>query len=368
MFFKKARALIQVLRIVPLLCASLCFAGTPVGQWKDGIFVASWPFLLNTYTYKVWLPSGYGASVLSGAKMPVLLLLHGCTSNPENMAEVSRMNDIADREGFIVVYPKEPVVRNPMGCWNFYNPENQARNSGEAGAIHGILQEVMASYRSVVDRQRVYVAGISAGGGMTAIMAACYPDVFAAAAIHSGGMYKAATGPISDIAVLPFGSIFDPDMRGQDAWECGGKLRRQVPMLVFHGTTDIVVNPKNGRQAAQQFVQTNDLADDARDNDSVPYQNPAGQVSYDDGYKRNKPSSTESIAETPEKRAYKKETYMSSDNSKVLVQMYTIEGMNHAWSGGKPGMAFSDPKGPDASQISWDFFKAYTLDGNITSR
>ena len=141
-----------------------------------------------------------------------------------------------------------------------------------------------------------------------------------------------------------------------------------MPLLVFHGTADAVVNPKNGKQVAQQFVQLDDIADDARDNDSVPFQSPAGQVSYDDGFKRNLPSSTESIAGTADKHAYRKENYLSADKTKILVQMYTIDGMNHAWSGGKPGMLFSDPQGPDASRITWDFFKAYTLDGNVAPR
>lgn len=369
MSLNRTRHLIRLLLAAPLLFPSLCFAGAAAaGQWKDGLYIAGWPFLLNTYAYKVWLPSGYDASLLAGRKLPVMLLLHGCTSDPENMAEVSRMNELADQEGFIVVYPRQPILRNPMRCWNFYQPENQARDSGEPGAIQAILQEAMSAHARVVDRNRVYVAGISAGGAMTATMAACYPEVFAAAAVHSGGMYKAATDPLHGLETLLTGSSADPDVRGQDAWECGGRQARLMPLLVFHGTADAVVNPKNGKQVAQQFVQLDDIADDARDNDSVPFQSPAGQVSYDDGFKRNLPSSTESIAGTADKHAYRKENYLSADKTKILVQMYTIDGMNHAWSGGKPGMLFSDPQGPDASRITWDFFKAYTLDGNVAPR
>lgn len=307
-------------------------AATPswAGQWEFGLYAS----LAGSREYQVWLPSGYTGNT----PLPVVLMLHGCGSEPNSMAAVSRYNTLADSEGFIVVYPRQNVSVNPMRCWNFMAPLNQQRGAGEPGMLMGIMNKVKNKYS--VDASRVYVTGISAGGAMASIMAACYSDVFAAVMVHSGGMYKGATGLVTAADSLVNGSSFDPKVRGKDAWQCSGSAQRLMPTMVFHGTADIVVNPVNGEQTIEQFLQTNDYGDDGLDNDSVRYRA--------DSITRHS---------VPYGRSYSVETYLA--HGAVIAQKYTVEGMNHAWSGGPPGWPFSDELGPDATGISWQFFKQY---------
>ena len=311
-------------------CCLLAAMPATAGQWDFGLYASLW----GSREYQVWLPTNYQ----SGTPLPVVLMLHGCASEPNSMAAVSRYNELADRENFIVVYPRQNVTANPMRCWNFMLPLNQERGTGEPAVFMGILNKVKSKYS--VDERRVYVTGISAGGAMASIMAACYSDVFAAVMVHSGGMYKGATGLVTAADSLFNGSAFDPRVRGKDAWRCSGSPRRLMPTMVFHGTADIVVNPINGEQTIEQFLKTSDYGDDGLDNDSVRYR-------------------ADSIVRqtVPYGRSYTIDTYIS--NGIVVAQKYTVEGMNHAWSGGPPGWPFSDELGPDATTISWNFFKNY---------
>lgn len=217
-----------------LATAASAFAAGPAGHWDVGLFGN----IFGAREYQVWVPAGYDAT----QPLPVLLVLHGCVTGPNLMGEASGFNDVADTEGFLVVYPRQNVTANPARCWNWQLPINQARGSGEASILAGIVDQVKGSYS--VDPRRVYVTGISAGGAMTSIMLACYSDVFAAGAIHSGGMYKGATTVSGSAYALLAGSIYSPDSNGRLAWQCSGSpTPRPIPVLVFHGTADSTVNP-----------------------------------------------------------------------------------------------------------------------------
>ena len=305
------------------------FAAGSAGHWDFGIYGN----LFGSREYQVWVPAGYEET----KPLPVLLVLHGCVNGPNLMGEASGFNDVADVEGFIVVYPRQNVTSNPTRCWNWQLPINQARGSGEASILAGVVDAVKAAY--AVDPRRVYVTGISAGGAMTSIMLACYSDVFAAGAIHSGGMYKGATTVSGSAYALLAGSIYSPESNGKLAWQCSGSPSpRPLPVLVFHGSADATVNPVNGQQAVRQFLQTNDLADDGLDNDSVKYV----------------PTST-IAGQVPGGRAYTIKNY--TYGGKTLVQDYLVHGMGHAWSGSTSGLPFTDPQGPDATLITWLFLK-----------
>ncbi|HGM5035228.1 TPA: PHB depolymerase family esterase [Stenotrophomonas maltophilia] len=322
--------------ILLVLCAWLATVGSavaagPAGHWDIGLYGN----LFGAREYQVWVPAGYDDS----QPLPLLLVLHGCVNGPNLMGEASGFNEVADTEGFIVVYPRQNVTSNPARCWNWQLPINQARGSGEASILAGIVDKVKAGYS--VDPRRVYVTGISAGGAMTSIMLGCYSDVFAAGAIHSGGMFKGATTISGSAYALLAGSIYSPDSNGRLAWQCSGSPSpRPLPVLVFHGSADLTVNPVNGQQTVRQFLQTNDLADDGLDNDSVKYV----------------PTSTYH-GQVPAGRAYTVDTY--AYGGRTLVQHYVVQGMGHAWSGSQSGLPFTDPEGPDATLITWLFLKDY---------
>src|SRR5918992_4004792 len=182
----------------------------------------------GTRGYKVYLPAGY-----SGQAFPLVVMLHGCKQTPDDFAVGTRMNELADELGFVVVYPAQAWTANYSKCWNWFRPRDQQRDNGEPSLIAGITQQVITRYR--IDRRRVYVAGLSAGGAMAAIMAATYPDLFAAAGIHSGLPYASARDAVSAIAA----------MRGARA-DAGALLAPLVPTIVFHGDQDATVHHRNG--------------------------------------------------------------------------------------------------------------------------
>ena len=317
-------------QLILMVASLLAAAPASAGHWEFGVHGNVW----GAREYQVWLPTDYAA----GTALPVVLMLHGCASEPNSMAAVSRYNELADREHFIVVYPRQNASANPTRCWNFMLASNQARGMGEPSILLGILDQVKGRYS--VDPARAYVTGISAGGAMASIMAACYSDVFAAVMVHSGGMYKGAIGFLTAADSLLHGSAFDPKARGRDAWQCSGSPRRLMPALVFHGTADSVVHPANGDQTVEQFLQTSDYGDDGRDNDSVPYR-----------------ASAIARATVPYGHSYVVESYLAQ--GALVAQKYTVADMNHAWSGGPPLWPFSDELGPDATGISWNFFKQF---------
>jgi poly(hydroxyalkanoate) depolymerase family esterase len=293
-------------------------ASAPAGEGRDAL------------TYKLYVPGSYRSTPL-----PLVVMLHGCLQSPESFAESTRMNGYAETGQFLVLYPAQNLSANPTRCWNWFLPKNQARDSGEPAQIVATVNEVAHQY--AVDRKRVYVAGLSAGASMSAILAACYPDIFAGAAIHDGTMYKAATNFVGAEKVMLTGKMPDPRALAVDAWSCGGKRQLLVPVMILHGEGDNVVHRNNGELIVRQFSKLNDLADDGQENSSTPQQPTIEQGKVRSGY------------------AYTVSHY--SYRGLPLIEYYQIAEMGHAWSGGKDDLLFSDAKGPNASLLIWDFFK-----------
>jgi poly(hydroxyalkanoate) depolymerase family esterase len=286
--------------------------------------------------YLVYTPAQYQ----SGTATPLLVLLHGCMQDPYILEAASGMRTLADANNFLLVYPQQNYLSSPHRCWNWYDKRNQHRGSGEPSLITGIVTQVQQEYS--VDAERIYVAGISSGGAMTSVLASCYPDLFAAAAVHSGMAYESANSIFQAFIAPLQGNQVPPDIAGRDAYQCSGTENALIPILVLHGTTDSIVVPINGEHTLEQFAQTNDFADDGNDNNSVRAEatnTTTGQV--ENGY-----------------------TYTIEDfdyGSDRLMQRYTVDGLWHMWSGGTGVYPLSDPKGPNASEIIWDFFSAYRL-------
>jgi poly(hydroxyalkanoate) depolymerase family esterase len=284
--------------------------------------------------YLVYQPASSDANT----EMPLVMMLHGCTQDPYLLDAASGMREIADANGFMLVYPQQNASASPHRCWNWYDTLNQQRTTGEPALLMGIISEVRQNYP--VDESRIYVTGISAGGAMTSILASCYPDVFAAAAVHSGMAYKASKSVIEAIIAPFFGSQTEPNVAGQAAYNCSSRANETIPVLVLHGTADTVVFPVNNGDTLEEFAQLNDLQDDGQDNDSVqaePGNSQSQQV--EGGY------------------PYTIEDYAS--NGEMLMQSYVIDGLGHMWSGGTGIYPLSDPKSPNASQIFWDFMSDY---------
>jgi poly(hydroxyalkanoate) depolymerase family esterase len=304
------------------------------GQWITGAYGE---LAHGSRNYRAWLPNGWAP----GQHRPVVMVLHGCDSDPLAMANTTRFNELADREGFIALYPEEPtLLLTPGRCWGHYHTWNQQRNNGEPKLLVGMIGQLAVNVG--IDLSRIYVAGHSAGGAMAAILAACYSDVFAAAMVHSGGQYKASNGLFNSLAALQNGSTLHPDEAGQQAWQCSLSPNRLMPTLVLHGGADSSVNPVNGVQAAQQAVQTNDLGDDGVDNQSAAFI-PFSQVNM--------------APVVPGGRDWNVTTYRNSAGV-TIVQHIVVNGMNHHWAGGSTANGgYGDPLAPNATQLAWDFFK-----------
>ena len=169
---------------------------------------------------------------------PLVCMLHGCTQDAASFAAATLMNDAADRHGFVVVYPQQERGDNAQGCWNWFLPEHQARGAGEPASIAAIVRELMGTASPwAIDPRRVFVAGLSAGGAMAAILGATYPDLFAAVAVHSGLAYRSAASVGAAFTAMARGSD-DPVGQGHAAHAAMGDHARAVPSIVVQGSAD----------------------------------------------------------------------------------------------------------------------------------
>lgn len=273
-----------------------------------GRFVAeSLTSAAGTRAYKVFVPDAPPATA-----MPLLVMLHGCTQDPDDFATGTRMNALAERHGFVVVYPEQARQANPQRCWNWFEPEDQRRDGGEPSIIAEITRTVLASTR--VDPARVHLAGMSAGGAMAAIVGSVYPELFASVGVHSGLAHGAATDLSSALQAMK---------RGSTAATPPGPGR---PTIVFHGDRDRTVNRANAEQVLRQATA------------HVP-----------------QPLVTVEERTGTTGRDATRYLYRSPDGT-TLAEGWAVHGLGHAWSGGDPAGSHTDPAGPDASTEMLRFF------------
>jgi poly(hydroxyalkanoate) depolymerase family esterase len=286
--------------------------------------------------YYVYVPQRYR----TGDAVPLLVMLHGCTQKAVDFAANTHMNELAERYNFIVVYPQQMRSANELGCWNWFKSVNQARDSGEAALIAGIVLAVLRETEQWrIDARRVYVAGISAGGAMAGILGATYPDLFAAIGVHSGVAYRCATNIASSLWAMRRGGR-DHDRLGALALSAMDSRAHVMPTIVFHGTKDLVVSPINGAQVIQQWMLAN--------------------MQLSKGYVADllRPARTVT-GKVPEGYSYVIQSW-DDVHGREIQEYWRVNGMGHAWSGGSGG-SYMDPKGPDASEAMYRFFMQHTL-------
>ncbi|WP_336274193.1 extracellular catalytic domain type 1 short-chain-length polyhydroxyalkanoate depolymerase [Vreelandella indica] len=263
--------------------------------------------------YKLYIPSGY-----TGQALPLVVMLHGCTQNPDDFAAGTEMNRLAEEQLCCVLYPAQPMTANSSKCWNWFKAEDQQREGGEPAIIAGMTRQIIETHG--LDGSRVYVAGLSAGAAMATTLAMTYPDLFAAVGVHSG---------------LPHGVAQSlPDalgaMQGGTGPLGGGKAKgagwaSEVPAIIFHGDRDTTVHPSNADRVAAQY--------------STSRQAGAKVVQ----------------GKVANGHAYTLTTHHNAKGEPHMEQ-WRIHGAGHAWSGGSTQGSYTDPKGPDATKEMLRFF------------
>lgn len=302
--------------------------GTPTtlpGQLTTGSYANS----AGTLSYELYVPSTYRA----GTPMPLVVALHGCTQTADVYRQLSGWDTEAESKGFIVLFPQQSSSRNSYSCWNWFQQADMQRGSGEPSIIDGMVTTVEQEYS--IDTQRVYVAGFSAGGAMANVMAATYPDVFAAVGVGSGCEYNGlpcvgAPGPAAT-------------QTGQAAYQAMGKYARVMPAIVFQGDADDIVAPANAPLIVQEWQVTDNYVDDGAPSGAIPT------------------SSTSTVNGTsPGGQPYTVTTY-GDGNGSELIEYWLIHGMNHAWSGGSSTEQYADPSGPNETAAMYAFFSSHPL-------
>jgi poly(hydroxyalkanoate) depolymerase family esterase len=264
-------------------------------------------------------------------RVPLLVMLHGCRQNAEVFSQGTRMNTLADRERFIVLYPEQSGRANPLHCWNWFDRETLA-GGGEVELLGALVQRIISRYP--VNPARVYVAGISAGGAMACALSYCHGRLFAASAVMSGVMFGAADSVMQAASAMRRGARVKPADAARAAAEKFPDRGAVVPMLVIHGDGDTTVHPHNAEQIIEQFCAYVEYIS----NPPLPVTS-SDEVRITDG------------------RSYRRTDYLQG--RQVVARRILVEGLEHAWSGGDPRYPFNDAGGPDASSLVWDFVSMF---------
>ena len=278
------------------------------GEWIPGVVFGA----TGACNYRLYCPPGVGFR----ERVPLMVMLHGCGQDADGFAASTRMNRVAMRERFLVLYPEQARLANAQRCWNWFETRS-GRAHGEATLILRAIDQVCLLYP--VDRAQVAIAGLSAGASMAALVVTQHPARFRALVMHSGIPPGAAHSPLSALAA----------MQGRRSTRALAAAPNAVaaawpPLLVIHGAADIVVSPENGRAAARVWA----AASGAR------------------------PSEPRVV------RRGKRYPMSITDfklRGSTMATLVEVDELAHAWSGGAAGKSFGDEQGPDASRMAWTF-------------
>ena len=297
---------------------------------------------------------------------PVIVVLHGCTEQGPDIAYLTRFDALAEKRDFLVVYPNQAAFTmtgpttfdgNGSNCWNWFLPQGQQRGSGEPALVAGLTRQAVAQWHG--NRARTYVIGVSAGAALSDIMAATYPDIYAATGIVAGCEYRG-------LPCLGAPSTVPPVVSGQLAYQASGTAARVVPYLVENGDTDPVVPVGNAFELVQQWQVTNDYAAHQGTLTNPVPAAPCAEQSV------VPTSPVDSSQNPPAARNPYDVLYYSADGTAcphattdpraALGELWIVHGEFHAWPGGPPltaGEIYTNPGGPDFTLAAYQFFMAH---------
>lgn len=296
----------------------------PHGRFLDGAFKHA----AGQLDYKLFLPVG-----ASDGLRPLVVMLHGCKQNPDDFAIGTRMNELAQAQACLVLYPAQSRAANGFFCWNWFQPRHQQREGGEPALLAGMIRDVTARY--AVDPQRVYVAGLSAGASMAITLAHTHPELLAAVGAHSGLPHGAARSMIGALVVMKRGAV--PEQASSH------RPSLRVPLIVFQGDEDSTVHPRNGLALMAQ----------------AGFQSPPSKSTSGGD---NRAFSVAVRRGSAGGRAYSCTGYHDPERG-ARAEHWLVHGAGHAWSGGNSQGSYADPLGPDASA---EFLRFFLTHGNVS--
>jgi poly(hydroxyalkanoate) depolymerase family esterase len=294
--------------------------------------VSTVPFVWPSRDYLVYVPQG--RPMLRRA--PLLVLLHGCRQTPEEFAQGTRVTAFADRTGCVVLLPRQKDHANPWRCWNWFESRTMA-GKGEAAIVAAQIRRVRRRYR--IDRKRVLVAGMSAGGALAAVLGVRYPDLVRGVAVHSGVACGAAASALTALEVMKRGPDRDVEAVAADVRRDAGRGEIRVPLLAVHGADDRIVAPRNAVALVRQYLALNGhpaVGGAGGDEAALPPADATRTVLHEGGR-------TETVHEWRR-------------DGRLAARYVEVTGLGHAWSGGDATLGYNDAAPPDATALVGDFF------------
>ncbi len=300
-------------------------ARTIEGNARSSVGATSpWLLLPPERAYRMYVPT----HAPLGEPLPLVVMIHGCRETAEEFERGTHMNDIADREGFAVLYPDQATFANIRRCWNWFEP-NTAAGNGECAIILEMIKE--AQQHAKLDRARIHVAGMSSGGALAGLLAYHHPDVFAAVAVHSGLPPMMPPSAAAAISAMEKGVRVDPEALAESYWNTHEVS--PPPLMILHGNEDKRVTER-----------------------TRPGSCACGKNSSNRRHSRgNSHARNANLPGTESARAYSQIDLQR--DGRIVIRSLRIHGLEHAWSGGDPELPFNDARGPDASVAIWKFFE-----------
>ena len=263
----------------------------------------------GSLNYRLYVPDR-----LNRQDTALVLMLHGCTQNPEDFALGTRMNALADEFGLIVAYPRQPRSANPSSCWNWFDKRHQQRGAGEPAKLAGLARELADEFG--VKQERIFAAGLSAGGAMVEVLAATYPDIFDAVGVHSGLPYRAASDVPSAFAAMKGGAKAQHTQPANT-----GNCRK----IIFHGGSDGTVHPANSERILEQVRQGANRLKRV----DLEWEVQGGRINR---------------------------TMLQENDGRSVLEYWFVEDGGHAWFGGDQRGSYTQDVGLDASRAMLRFF------------
>ena len=297
------------------------------GRWVEGSaftlsgIVGLHPFLVPRRSFRLYVPRGYGRR----PRAPLLVLLHGCKQTAMEFAQGARIAAWADANRVLVLMPEQAQAANPYGCWNWFDTRT-ASGKGEAAIVAKMIDKIAARWRA--DRERVVVAGMSAGAALAAVLGVRHPDLVRAVVAHSGIACGAAASPYTALSVMKRGPETDVAALASRA---RGTRDVRVPLLVVHGAVDDVVAPRNAEGLARQFLALNGV--------DVPH---GGDTALPAPFIDTRDATR--LPHVTRTREWHRDGI-------PIVKLVEVQSLGHAWSGGDASVPANEPLAPDATAM-----------------